>query len=235
MKVSVVIPCYNTEKFVAEAVESVFNQTFKDFEVIIVDDASTDKSPEIVKKLNVRYVRNEENLGIGGARDRGVKEAKGEFLCFLSADDLFQPNYLEEMLKVADKESFLFSDYYVINEGGATTNQFRAPAFENYEDLVVHSVVQAKSNNMFICYNLFGPTKLFKENNFDPGLRYGEDLEHLLRCMLVKKIGFKHVPLPLFKYRAHPKMVTQQKLKEIGGNNQKIFQKINEMVGRKVF
>jgi len=235
MRVSVVIPCYNGEKYIAQAIESVFNQTFKDFEIVVIDDASTDKSPEIVKQLNVRYVRNEKNLGIGGARARGVREAKGEYLCFLSADDLFQPNYLEEMMKHADKKSFLFSDYLIINENGAITRQFNAPRFENYEDFVLHCVLQAKAGTMFVCYNLFGPTKLFKENNFDESLRYGEDLMHLLYCLLVKKIQFKHIPLPLFKYRVHPKMVTQQKLKEIAGNNQKIFQKINKLLGKKVF
>lgn len=239
MKVSVVIPCYNAEEYVGQAIESVFNQTFKDYEIIVVDDASTDKSSEIVKQMNarydVRYVRNEENLGIGGARARGVNEAKGEYLCFLSADDLFTINYLENMMKYADKKSFIFSDYFMVNESGKTINQFNAPKFENYNDFVLHCVLQAKNRNMFVCYNLFGPTKLFKENNFDENLRYGEDLEHLLRCLLVKKIKFKHIPIHLFKYRLHKKMVTQQKQQLIAYNNQQIFQKINGMLKRKVF
>ncbi len=238
--ISVVIPCYNAEMFVGQAIESVFNQTFKDFEVVVVDDASTDKSPEAINwgqmfRRNVRYVRNEENLGIGGTRARGVKEARGEYLCFLSADDLFMPNYLEEMLKHADRKSFLFSDYFVINVGGEIISLFRAPEFKSYEDFVINSVVQARNNTMSVCYNLFGPTKLFKENNFDETLRFGEDLEHLLRCMLVKRIKFKHVPLPLFKYRMHSGMVTQQqRIQKISENNQRIFQKINKLLGRKV-
>ena len=239
MKVSVVIPCYNVEEYVGKAIESVFNQTFKDYEIIVVDDASTDKSSEIVEQMNarydVRYVRNEENLGIGGARTRGVKEAKGEYLCFLSADDLFTPNYLENMMMHADKKSFLFSDYFIVNESGATMSQFNAPRFENYNDFVLHCVLQAKTGRMFVCYNLFGPTKLFRKNNFDENLRYGEDLDHLLRCLLVKKVRFKHIPLPLFKYRISPKMVTQQKKQLIPYNNQQIFQKINGMLKRKVF
>lgn len=245
MKVSVIIPCYNAEKFIKQAIESVFNQTFEDYEIILVDDASTDKSLEIIKEYakikGIRYFKNEENRGIGFTRARGVKEAKGEYLCFLSADDLFMPDYLENMLKYSEhglvrglnKKSFLFSDYFIINENGAITRQFNAPRFENYEDFILHCILQAKVNNMFVCYNLFGPTKLFKENNFDSSCRYGEDLMHLLYCLLVKKIKFKHIPIPLFKYRLHQKMVTQQKLQEIAGNNQLIFQKINAIFKKK--
>jgi len=238
MKVSVVIPCYNAEKYVGQAIESALVQTLSvpgiALEVIVVDDASNDASPKIIRKYgNVKYVRNEENLGIGGTRARGVKEASGEYLCFLSADDLFLPNYLEEMLKNTGNW-FVFSDYFVINEVGSTIKLFNAPRFTNYEDFIVNSIVQAKNNTMSVCYNLFGPTKLFKENNFDESLRFGEDLEHFLRCMLVKKIQFKHVPLPLFKYRVHSGMVTQQKAGKIAGNNKLIFQKINTMLGRKV-
>jgi len=96
--VSVIIPLYNKGKYIARALDSVFAQTFQDFEVIVVDDGSTDNGPEIVsqyKEPRLRMIR-QQNAGPGAARNRGIKESKGAFLAFLDADDEWLPDFLKK-------------------------------------------------------------------------------------------------------------------------------------------
>ena len=119
--VSVVIPAYNVAPFIAETLNSVFAQTFTSFEVILVDDGSPD-GEELTRALDpyldrVRYVR-QENLGAGAARNRGIREARGEFVAFLDSDDLWLPEYLEEQVRflreggydLAYADALLFGD-----------------------------------------------------------------------------------------------------------------------------
>jgi glycosyltransferase involved in cell wall biosynthesis len=103
-RVSVVIPTYNRARYVAEALESVFAQTFKDYEVIIVDDGSTDNTQTALQPYmeRIRYVR-QENRGLAAARNRGVREVRGEFVAFLDSDDCWEPRMLEEVLKTFEK------------------------------------------------------------------------------------------------------------------------------------
>src|SRR5215212_5269413 len=100
--VSVVIPAYNVAPYIPETLNSVFAQTFTEFEVIVVDDGSPD-GEELERALKpyldrVRYVR-QENRGAGAARNRGVREARGEFIAFLDSDDLWMPEYLEKQVR----------------------------------------------------------------------------------------------------------------------------------------
>lgn len=93
---SVVIPLFNKEIEIQKTLNSVINQTYKDFEVIIVNDGSTDKSEEAVSKFNDDRIKliNQSNKGVSEARNRGIKEAKNDWIAFLDADDLWQPNHL---------------------------------------------------------------------------------------------------------------------------------------------
>jgi len=238
-KVSVVMPCFNGEKFVKQAIESVLAQTFKNFEIVFVDDGSTDKSLEIVegfKNSKIRVVKNPVNLGIGASKTKGILEARGKYLCFLSVDDLYEPNYLEEMLKNVEENTICFSNYRIINEVGIVTHNFLSPKFEYYEDWVINQIELAKKNTMSTSYNtVFAKTSLWKKNLFWSDKRIGEDLAHLLECLLVKKIRFKHVEKFLLKYRLSPQQETYKKLGEIVNNNQDTFKRINELVGKAVF
>ena len=95
---SVVMPVYNGQKYLEEAINSVLNQTFKDYELLIIDDGSTDSSVEIIKSIEdsrIRLLRNEKNQGIAYSRNIGLKEGKGEFLAWMDCDDLIEPNRLE--------------------------------------------------------------------------------------------------------------------------------------------
>ena len=250
-KVSVILPVFQGEEYLAQAIESCLNQTVKPFEVIIIDDGSTDKTVEIIKsweelvteveegilkKSPIKLYQNEQNEGIGFSRKKGVDLAKGDYISFCSADDVLEPNFIEAMLNYAKyyPDSILYSDFLIIDENGNKKGEARSPEFNNYDQFVQAVLNSARQNKMFVCYNIFGPAKLLKENNFDESMRFGEDLEHLLRCILVKNVKFVHIPWILFKYREHGKMVTQQRWNEIAANNRKTFDKINSLIRQNI-
>lgn len=98
---SIIIPGYNVEEYVSVAIESVLNQDFKDYELIVIDDCSTDKTFEVVSKYKeVKLIRNEENMASGGARNVGLDIASGEYVVFLDADDYL---YANDVLSKVDK------------------------------------------------------------------------------------------------------------------------------------
>lgn len=106
--VSIIIPCYNASAYIAETLSSIANQTYPQYEIIIVDDGSTDKSKEIILKsdnLKIKYC-HKENEGVSIARNYGLKKAKGEFILFLDADDLLSPNFLKDrILSLSNSEA----------------------------------------------------------------------------------------------------------------------------------
>lgn len=108
--VSVIVPVYKVEQYVKICVDSILNQTFQDFEIILVDDASPDKSFELCQKLygdndKVKFVRHEKNLGLGPTRNTGIKNARGKYVYFVDSDDFILPNTLERFYTVAEKNN----------------------------------------------------------------------------------------------------------------------------------
>ena len=103
--VSVVIPLCNKESYIRRALNSIVNQSFQDFEVIIVDDGSTDKGAEVVRGFDDPRIRliQQENSGTFTARNRGIKAARGDLIAFLDADDEWKPEHLEVLLRLQEK------------------------------------------------------------------------------------------------------------------------------------
>ena len=135
-KVSVIIPLYNKGKYIARALDSVFSQTYQDYEVIVVDDGSTDNGPEIVKQYNDPRLRliHQENAGPGAARNKGISESKGEFLSFLDADDEWLPEFLEEGIYALSENpqcSSFCSCYYMGEEKEDKSEAFKKLGFGN--------------------------------------------------------------------------------------------------------
>jgi len=234
--VSVLIPMYNAEKYLVQTIESVLNQTTTPMEIVVYDDGSKDGSAETASNYEVRVVRDKRNRGIGFARKRLVEEAKGDYCCFISADDKMLPNYIETMLKESEKypDTILYSNYDVINENNTYLRTFSADTYDCYEDWLMSIIFKAHDDTMSVNYNIFAPTKILRENNFDESLRFGEDLEHLLRCVFIKKINYHHVPKPLFQCRTHMESMTSMKMDDIKANNKRIFDSINILIGRQI-
>lgn len=118
MKISVVIPLYNKEKNIKDTIQSVLNQTNTEFEIIVVNDGSTDNSLQIIQQIQDPRVRiiDKPNGGVSSARNKGIEEAKYEWIAFLDADDLWEKEYLEECRKVIiinPKIQWLISGFYI--------------------------------------------------------------------------------------------------------------------------
>ena len=147
MKYSVIIPVFNKAATVGEAVESVLSQTVDDFEIIVVNDGSTDNLIEILSYYKNIKVINQKNGGVSAARNAGIKCAQGDYICFLDADDLWHPNHLETL----DKMINLFPNekFYITSHGYSINDKGRG-VLKNYDEI-------------FLCQNLFELTNLYTD------------------------------------------------------------------------
>ncbi|MDF4756482.1 glycosyltransferase family A protein, partial [Vibrio parahaemolyticus] len=108
--VSVIVPLYNAEKYIEETMESILNQTYKNIEIVIVDDGSKDQSSSIVKNLKKKYPEQikyilQENQGVSVARNTGIENASGEYISFLDSDDLWHPTKIEKQIESMHKNN----------------------------------------------------------------------------------------------------------------------------------
>jgi len=133
VKVSVIIPVYNDEDYVEEALDGILNQTLKDIEVICVNDGSTDDSLRILEEIAERDDRvsvfSQENKGGGAARNYGMKFAKGKYLYFMDADDIIKENTLERTYNVAEEKSLDFLIFKAINYDEDTDKYYESEGY----------------------------------------------------------------------------------------------------------
>ena len=120
-KISVIMPAYNAEKYIAEAIDSILGQTFGDFEFIILNDCSTDRTEEIILSYDdprIVYLKNEQNMGVAATLNKGLAIAKGEYIAFLDADDYWAPEKLKKQIAFMQENgySFSYTNYIEISE-----------------------------------------------------------------------------------------------------------------------
>lgn len=116
--VSIIMPSYNTAQYIAESIQSVLKQTYANWELIIVDDCSTDNTDEIVTSIEdkrIRYFKNEKNSGAAVSRNKALREARGRWIAFLDSDDLWHPEKLEKQIRfmMENNYKFTFTDYRI--------------------------------------------------------------------------------------------------------------------------
>lgn len=121
--VSIIMPSYNTAQYIEESIQSVRMQTYTNWELIIVDDCSTDNTDEVVREIQdsrIKYMKNEKNSGAAESRNRALREAKGKWIAFLDSDDLWYPEKLEKQIAFMKKNDYYFSytKYTEINPSG---------------------------------------------------------------------------------------------------------------------
>jgi len=212
-RVSVLIPAYNAEKYILETLESVENQTYLPFEVIVLNDASTDKTCEVVRKfkkdnlnLKVRLFNSPKNRGIGGTRQELVNLARGNYLTFLSSDDVWHKHFLDICMMNVREDRGVYSDYFFTDSNLNKTGTYRSRKFSR-SDVVYWGLMK----NLFINFSCcIFPRKFFEQVSFVKCLRHSEDLIFMLDCM-IRDFEFVRVATPLLYYRVHPSQGTNLK------------------------
>lgn len=239
--VSTIIPAFNCEKYIKETVESVFSQTHKDIELIVVDDCSTDDTGKILKAFGPRVicVRQEKNAGPTIARNRGIEMAKGKYVAFLDHDDIWAPTKLEKQIGLLEGDpdvALVYSDSFSLNASDSKTGTlFRAVRPERgfvFESLLFNHFIATSS--VVIRKKVFDEIGKFNERYF-----ISQDFDLYLRIAERHKIDF--VDEPLFKYRAHPgglstkrRKLTLQEAIEISKRYRDKFLRSNPGLARKL-
>lgn len=149
--VSIIVPVYNVEKYIVETCESVLNQTYQNWELLLVEDGSRDHSAEIIEKFiaqknenRIRLIRQPANAGAAEARNRGLEEAGGRFITYLDADDIWMPDKLERQLLFAEEKqaAFVFTGYEFADEQGIGTGKIvRVPETLTYKQALGNTTI----------------------------------------------------------------------------------------------
>lgn len=208
--VSVIMPAYNAERFIAKAMDSALKQTVENIELIVIDDCSTDGTCRIVEEYvqrdsRVKLLRNEQNLRVARTRNRGFDACCGEYVALLDSDDIWYPTKLEKQIEMAEKENadIVYCSYAMVDEAGEKVcADFLVPPTTDFEQTLGKSVISCSTAL------LTGAT--IREQRFIPGF-YHEDLVYWLRLLQSgkKAVGITEV---LAEYRVYPGTKTSNKL-----------------------
>ena len=211
-KISVIVPIYNTEKYLEKCLDSLVNQSMKDIEIICVDDSSPDNSLRIIEKFSredprIKVIKHEKNLGLGGARNSGILAAKSEYIASVDSDDTINENMLEELWEATEEgvKDIICCGYNELSEGGKLLHQ------RNFEQADISS-----SDSSIDFFNTFNPSfcnklwrrSLFVENSiFFPENRYFEDTATTPR-VLMKAKRIKIIDKSLYNYYQRDQSIT---------------------------
>ena len=209
--VSVVIPAYNAERFIGEAVNSVLEQTYRDFEVIVVDDGSTDKTAEVVKTCEeVRYLYKE-NGGTASARNRGVEASRGHYVAFLDADNLWEPEKLEVQIALFERQPSLvwsYTDSLLVDEEKEQPVYRKSQLVGHPEGDVLERLIHGNfmpPSTVVVARDVLKEMGGFDESNLH---RISEGWELWTRIAGQYPVGYVHRPLTKTRQHAYRKTDT---------------------------
>lgn len=182
--IDIIIPVYNSEKYIKNTLTSVFNQTYKYWKLIIIDDASTDNTSKILYRLQKEYkdkkriiiIKNQVNKGQAFSRNLGLKYSKSKFVSFLDSDDFWDKNKLKKQIKfmVTNNYDFTYTDYKIVKNNKIKT--IKVPDYFNYQRFIRNSSI----NTCSIILN-----KRIIKNIYFKNLRFSED--YFFKCQILKK------------------------------------------------
>ncbi len=227
-KVSVNICCYNSERFIKETIESVLAQAFGDFEVVIINDGSTDSTEEIINRFTDRRIRYfyQDNKGLSAARNTAISLSKGDYIALLDHDDVWDAEKLELQVKFLEENpsvGVLFSDGYLVDENNRVSGRFfktRRP----YRGDVLKNLID---EYCIVCSTVIARRSLLSGKDlFRVDLEIAEEYDLFLRLASVTK--FDYIDKPLARYRLHP----QNRSRDTG----KLFQEesaiLSDLIGK---
>lgn len=240
MKVSIVIPVYNAEKYLKESIESALNQTYKNIEIIAVDDGSSDNSLKILESFNDKIkIISKKNGGTASALNKGIKKMTGQWFKWLSADDVLYPNAIEELMKEVEKikdkkNTILYTNYDIIDSNSNVIRQFIEPNNNNLSSfdfnviLLDHYIGNGTTS-------LIHKSALDEYGQFDENIGFAEDYELWLRFCLLYNCRLYLVPKILAQYRVHGTQMTAKKMNKALENANQIRKHILNQLDKEEF
>ncbi len=200
--ISVIIPLYNKKKSIAQTLESVLAQTYTDYEIIVVDDGSTDNSLKVVKDYcgkfpisNIQFqIISKPNGGVCSARNRGIQEAKGEYVAFLDADDLWDKEYLAEQVKmiIDFPEAAMWGINFAEMNNGQLVRKLETALPDGYRGYIENYFeMKGRVSDLFCSSSVVIRKEVFyKVGLFDERIKYAEDTDMWWRIIATQKVAF---------------------------------------------
>ncbi len=200
--VSVIIPTYNGSRFIRETIQSVIGQSYSKIEIIVIDDGSTDNTPDIVKSINdPRLIHIQQaNSGVSMARNRGIDISRGDYIAFLDHDDVWLPHKLERQLQLFKEDpniAMVYADTFIIDENNSIINTY-SHKIKFYRGMIFKEL-------FFSCFITILTVVIKKSVFLEVGpflpFKIGEDYDLFLKC--AAKYPIDYIDEPLAKYRVH--------------------------------
>jgi glycosyltransferase involved in cell wall biosynthesis len=222
-KFSFIMPTLNQETYIAEAIQSVLGQTYKKWELIIINDGCTDATDKVVNYYvnkypdKIKYLSNEKNLGMGLTRNKGIAASDGDYIVVIDSDDYSHPERLKKALPYLKKYDFIYTDYVNCDTALRAESMYSAPSVINLENIAMNASVPHGT--------VIANRKCFVENPYDD-LRVNEDGYMWLHWF---KAGYtyKHITFPSILVREHPKRCSNTELKEVKEITKRLKKDIN--------
>lgn len=186
--VSIIMNCHNSEQYLNEAIDSCYNQKYKNWEIIFFDNASTDNSKKIAKTYDkkLKYYFNNVKLNLGDARNKAITLAQGEYICFLDCDDVFLENKILEQVSFMQRNNYLFSytNYNVINDRGKIIRSYRCKFKSGF---IINKLLKKYEINFQS--SMFNEKVLKNKYFFDSNLQYSPDYNVIMKIASQNQIG----------------------------------------------
>jgi len=217
MKISIVIPVYNTEKYVEKCIESALNQSYPDIEILVINDGSTDSTELLSKKFeNKIKIINKKNGGTASALNMGIKNMTGDWFKWLSADDILKIDAIEKLvfeIQKLDKDAencIFYSNYDLIDENGKIIDTFEEPnnnSLDTFQrNIILLDHYYGNGTTSIMHKSIFDKCGIFDET-----LGYKDDYEFWLRCCLLYDYKLYLVNENLAQYRIHESQLTKKR------------------------
>lgn len=234
-RISVIMPAFNVGAYIKEAVESILQQTYTDFELLIINDGSTDSTEEVVLSLQderIVYIKNEQNIGLANTINKGMLLARGEFIARMDSDDLLKNERLQVQIDYLDSHSDVDLCSVGLEMFGATNGIILGETnFEQVKIALLFSSAIGHASSMFRRKS-FVDNQLFFDQNFFPA----EDYELWTRAVM--KLKLVNIPEVLYLYRMHESQVTKVDLRAVEKSKELQYNYIKqifpEMVDEKI-
>ena len=209
-KVSVIIPVYNSKKYIKDCINSVINQTYKNLEILVINDKSTDSSLKIINKIKdkrIKVINLKRNSGVAVARNEGIKAATGDYICFIDSDDYWTLTKIEKQVKFMKENdyTFIYGDYEFLKNG--KRKRVNVPSSITYKKAL-------KNTTIFTSTVMFNMHHLTKEDVYMPLIKRGQDTACWWQ-VLKKGITAYAINEVLSIYRVDGKSLSSNKIKAL--------------------